>query len=92
MVTQCFAVLVIGFAVRLGNSSVVLLPSQPSPFFPLRYVVLTTKHHEGFTNWGSSVSWNWNSVDTGPHRDLVEELGEALRERYGPARALLSEQ
>lgn len=49
--------------------------------FPLRYVVLTTKHHEGFTNWGSSVSWNWNSLDTGPHRDLVGELGQALRER-----------
>uniref|UniRef100_A0A8D0AZI6 Tissue alpha-L-fucosidase n=1 Tax=Salvator merianae TaxID=96440 RepID=A0A8D0AZI6_SALMN len=46
-----------------------------------RYVVLTTKHHEGFTNWGSSVSWNWNSVDTGPHRDLVGDLGDALRKR-----------
>ncbi|XP_015262659.1 PREDICTED: tissue alpha-L-fucosidase [Gekko japonicus] len=46
-----------------------------------RYVVLTSKHHEGFTNWGSPVSWNWNSVDTGPHRDLVGELGAALRER-----------
>ncbi|XP_054855081.1 tissue alpha-L-fucosidase [Eublepharis macularius] len=46
-----------------------------------RYVVLTAKHHEGFTNWGSPVSWNWNSVDTGPHRDLVGELGEALRHR-----------
>ncbi|XP_060640215.2 tissue alpha-L-fucosidase [Anolis sagrei] len=46
-----------------------------------RYVVLTTKHHEGFTNWGSPVSWNWNSVDTGPHRDLVGELGDALRKR-----------
>ncbi|KYO25782.1 tissue alpha-L-fucosidase [Alligator mississippiensis] len=57
-----------------------------------RYVVLTTKHHEGFTNWGSPVSWNWNSVDTGPHRDLVEELGEALRERniyYGLYHSLL---
>uniref|UniRef100_A0A8C3PT03 Hydroxymethylglutaryl-CoA lyase, mitochondrial n=1 Tax=Calidris pygmaea TaxID=425635 RepID=A0A8C3PT03_9CHAR len=49
-----------------------------------RYVVLTTKHHEGFTNWGSPVSWNWNSLDTGPHRDLVGELGQALRERYKP--------
>ncbi|XP_042295061.1 tissue alpha-L-fucosidase [Sceloporus undulatus] len=46
-----------------------------------RYVVLTSKHHEGFTNWGSPVSWNWNSVDTGPHRDLVGELGDALRKR-----------
>jgi len=45
-------------------------------------VVLTTKHHEGFTNSGSPVSWNWNSLDTGPHRDLVGELGQALREKY----------
>ncbi|XP_063810172.1 tissue alpha-L-fucosidase [Pseudophryne corroboree] len=57
-----------------------------------RYVVLTTKHHEGFTNWGSPVSWNWNSVDTGPHRDLVGDLGEALKKRnlrYGLYHSLL---
>ncbi|XP_028316665.1 tissue alpha-L-fucosidase-like [Gouania willdenowi] len=46
-----------------------------------KYVVLTAKHHEGFTNWGSAHSWNWNSVDTGPHRDLVGDLGEAVRRR-----------
>ncbi|XP_051892538.1 tissue alpha-L-fucosidase-like [Pristis pectinata] len=46
-----------------------------------RYVVLTTKHHEGFTNWGSPVSWNWNSIDTGPHRDLVGDLAAAVRKR-----------
>lgn len=45
-----------------------------------KYVVLTSKHHEGFTNWPSSVSWNWNSMDVGPHRDLVGELSEAVRE------------
>ncbi|XP_064595553.1 alpha-L-fucosidase-like [Liolophura sinensis] len=44
-----------------------------------RYVVLTSKHHEGFTNWPSKVSWNWNSMDTGPHRDLVGELAAAIR-------------
>lgn len=44
-----------------------------------RYVVLTSKHHEGFTNWPSSVSWNWNSVDVGPHRDLVGDLTDAVR-------------
>ena len=36
-----------------------------------RYVVLISKHHEGWTNWRSNVSWNWNSVNNGPHRDLV---------------------
>lgn len=44
-----------------------------------RYVVLTTKHHEGWTNWKSNVSWNWNSVDNGPHRDLVGEFSQAIR-------------
>jgi len=46
-----------------------------------RYVVLTSKHHEGYTNWPSKVSWNWNSMDVGPHRDLVSELGAAIRKR-----------
>ena len=39
--------------------------------YAFRYVVLTSKHHEGFTNWPSSVSWNWNAMDVGPKRDLV---------------------
>ena len=38
-----------------------------------RYVVLTSKHHEGYTNWPSRVSFNWNSMDVGPKRDLVGE-------------------
>ncbi|KAL4629473.1 tissue alpha-L-fucosidase-like [Arapaima gigas] len=46
-----------------------------------KYVVLTSKHHEGFTNWPSAYSWNWNSVDSGPHRDIVGELGTAVRKR-----------
>lgn len=44
-----------------------------------RYFVLTSKHHEGWTNWRSNVSWNWNSVDNGPHRDLVGELATSIR-------------
>lgn len=38
-----------------------------------RYVVLTSKHHEGYTNWPSAFSPNWNSMDVGPKRDLVGE-------------------
>ncbi|XP_014769556.1 alpha-L-fucosidase isoform X1 [Octopus bimaculoides] len=45
-----------------------------------KYVVLTSKHHEGFTNWPSKVSWNWNSMAVGPHRDLVGELAVAIKE------------
>ncbi|XP_065897280.1 alpha-L-fucosidase-like [Dysidea avara] len=44
-----------------------------------RYVVLTSKHIDGFTNWPSKYSWNWNSVDTGPQRDLVGDLAAAIR-------------
>ena len=46
-----------------------------------RYVVLTSKHHEGFCLWPSAESWNWNSVDCGPHRDLCGDLIEAVRAR-----------
>jgi alpha-L-fucosidase len=45
-----------------------------------KYVVLTSKHHEGFTLWPSEQSWNWNSVDVGPHRDLCGELTEAVKD------------
>lgn len=44
-----------------------------------RYVVLTSKHHEGFTLWPSAQSWLWNSVDIGPHRDLAGDLMKAVR-------------
>ncbi|MCS7223444.1 MAG: alpha-L-fucosidase [Armatimonadetes bacterium] len=44
-----------------------------------RYVVLTSKHHDGFCLWGSKESWNWNSVDVGPRRDLIAELAQAVR-------------
>ncbi|MBE0537515.1 MAG: alpha-L-fucosidase [Phycisphaerae bacterium] len=46
-----------------------------------KYVVLTSKHHDGFCLWPSGQSWNWNSVDVGPHRDLAGELTEAVRKR-----------
>jgi len=46
-----------------------------------QYVVLTTKHHEGFTLWPSSNSWNWNAMDVGPHRDLVGELEKSIRSK-----------
>ncbi|XP_054462175.1 tissue alpha-L-fucosidase-like [Anoplopoma fimbria] len=46
-----------------------------------RYVVFTSKHHEGFANWPSATSFNWNSMDVGPHRDLVGELAAAVRKK-----------
>ncbi|MFA9391018.1 MAG: alpha-L-fucosidase [Prolixibacteraceae bacterium] len=44
-----------------------------------KYVVLTSKHHEGFTLWPSEQSWNWNSMDIGPHRDLCGDLSAAVK-------------
>jgi alpha-L-fucosidase len=49
-----------------------------------KYVVLTSKHHEGFALWPSreaSATWGrpWNSVDIGPHRDLAGDLAAAVR-------------
>jgi alpha-L-fucosidase len=43
-----------------------------------RYVVLTSKHHEGFCLWPCPANWNWNSVDVGPHQDLAGELSKAV--------------
>ncbi|XP_061480014.1 plasma alpha-L-fucosidase isoform X1 [Rhineura floridana] len=48
-----------------------------------KYVVLTAKHHEGFTLWGSKYSWAWNAVDVGPKRDIVAELASSIRNRTG---------
>ncbi|MCE5249929.1 alpha-L-fucosidase [bacterium] len=44
-----------------------------------KYIILITKHHDGFCLWPSAESWNWNSVDIGPHRDIVGELTQAIR-------------
>jgi alpha-L-fucosidase len=44
-----------------------------------KYIVLTSKHHEGFALWPSSYSWNWNAMDAGPHRDLAGDLITAVR-------------
>nr|XP_042904153.1 alpha-L-fucosidase [Parasteatoda tepidariorum] len=44
-----------------------------------KYVVLTSKHHEGYTLWPSKVSWNWNAMDVGPKRDLLGKLKHFLK-------------
>ncbi len=45
-----------------------------------RYVVLVSKHHDGYALWPSAYSPGWNSVEVGPERDLVGELSRAVRE------------
>ena len=49
-----------------------------------RYVVLTSKHHEGYCLWNSPEAdraWSrpWNSVTGTPKRDLLGDLSTAVR-------------
>ncbi|MHA6246918.1 alpha-L-fucosidase [Pontibacter sp. CAU 1760] len=46
-----------------------------------KYVVLTSKHHDGFCLWPSAESPHWNSVAIGPHRDLAGDLTTAVRKK-----------
>ncbi|MBE9460803.1 alpha-L-fucosidase [Dyadobacter subterraneus] len=46
-----------------------------------KYVVLTSKHHEGYALWPSAESWNWNSMDVGPHRDLAGDLTKSVKDK-----------
>jgi alpha-L-fucosidase len=51
-----------------------------------KYVALTSKHHEGFALWPSkeaSATWGrpWNAVETGPKRDLLGDLSDAVRRK-----------
>jgi alpha-L-fucosidase len=47
-----------------------------------RYVVLTAKHHDGFCLWPTKSRYNmgWNSVESGPGRDIVGEVTKAVRD------------
>ena len=53
-----------------------------------KYVVPTSKHHDGFCIWPSkeaNKAWgrSWNSMDIGPKRDLIGELATAVRKKDG---------
>lgn len=45
-----------------------------------KYVVPTTKHHDGFCLWNSEYT-NYTTVNRGPKRDIVTELTDAVREK-----------
>ncbi|MFB9057344.1 alpha-L-fucosidase [Mariniflexile ostreae] len=47
----------------------------------MKYIVLTSKHHEGFGLWDSKVS-DYDVMDTSPFkRDIVKELAEACKKQ-----------
>ncbi len=46
-----------------------------------KYVLLVSKHHDGFCLWPSQYAPGWNSVETGPRRDICGELTEAVRKQ-----------
>ena len=45
----------------------------------MKYMVMTTKHHEGFCLWDTQQT-DYNAAKHGPRRDLVREYVEACRE------------
>ncbi|MBM4144083.1 MAG: alpha-L-fucosidase [Lentisphaerae bacterium] len=47
----------------------------------MKYMVMTTKHHEGFLLWDSKMT-DYNAARRGPGRDLVREYVDACR-AYG---------
>ena len=44
----------------------------------MKYIVLTTRHHDGFSLWDSKVN-PFNSVNYGPKTDIVKEFTDACR-------------
>ena len=43
----------------------------------MRYIIITSKHHDGFALWDSQVS-NWDIMEASPFkRDILKELAEA---------------
>ena len=46
-----------------------------------KYVLLVSKHHDGYCLWPSQYAPGWNSVEVGPHRDICGELSEAVRKQ-----------
>jgi len=51
-----------------------------------RYVVLISKHHDGYCLWPSAEAnrtWAraWNAADIGPRRDFVGDLTDAVRKK-----------
>jgi len=44
----------------------------------MKYIVLTTRHHDGFALWDSKVN-PYNAANLGPKRDLLKPFADAVR-------------
>ncbi|TLX74353.1 alpha-L-fucosidase [Labilibacter sediminis] len=72
---------------REGFSCELFNPEEWADIFKrsgAKYVVLTSKHHDGYCLWpnkeaSESYGMAWNSVESGPKRDLVGDLTVAVR-------------
>ncbi len=54
----------------------------------MKYIVLTTKHHDGFCLWDTKLT-DYNIMHTPFHRDVVKELADSLQETGHRVRRLL---
>lgn len=45
-----------------------------------KFAGLVAQHHDGWSNWGSKIN-PWNTVDMGPHRDILGELSIAIKQK-----------
>jgi alpha-L-fucosidase len=45
-----------------------------------KFIVPTGEHHDGFALWDSKTN-KWNAVNMGPKRDLIGDLGRAVRKQ-----------
>lgn len=46
-----------------------------------KYILFTSKHHDGYCMWDSKYAKGWSSTTTTPNRDFCKELAEEVRKR-----------
>ena len=80
---------------RASSDATLYDPHQWAEIFAhagAQYVVLTSKHHEGYTMWDSKPAvpstWNWNVMDVGPKKDVLGLLALAVRNVTSPHTSL----
>ena len=45
-----------------------------------KFIIPTAEHHDGFALWNSAAN-RYNAMQMGPHRDLIGDLGKAVRKK-----------